>query len=184
MSLSAPPKLFLGSTKKKTQEDNDRPSIPPAPKAHLTAQGIVYEVDIPVDDSRKNEKQAVEPQKQDDRDPHGEEIGSRETNPPVFRVEESRGVPITAFEYGQAKRCAAQENLLKRRLGEDAVRVDPSLASSQGSSIRSEVPLDEALTTSIVASPLGPGRLRLLSGISASFAPGTLTALMGSSGAG
>ena len=32
--------------------------------------------------------------------------------------------------------------------------------------------------------PLAPGRLRLLSGITATFSPGTMTALMGSSGAG
>ncbi|CAB9520211.1 transporter G family member [Seminavis robusta] len=86
--------------------------------------------------------------------------------------DESYSVPITTGEYGQTGRGSLAEGLLKRRLGDDAVKSESSHLSVASQTIRVELP------------PTEPGRLRLLGGVSASFEPGTLTALMGSFGAG
>lgn len=127
-------------------EKNDT-MIPPAPAAHLTANNIVYDVDVEIsdEDKAKKEDKIVDEDKQ------------------------AQSVPITCDSYGQRGKGVLTEAILQKRLGVDAI--NSSIASSQ-SSIRAEL------------QPTQPGRLRLLSGITASFEPGTLTALMGSSGAG
>lgn len=86
--------------------------------------------------------------------------------------DESR-VAITAREYGQVGNGVVQEKLIRPQLGEDALTVRDSAASSY-----------QATSGPTQLDPPEPGRLRLLSGITASFEPGTLTALMGVSGAG
>jgi len=143
-------------------ESNEKAPIPPAPKAHLTARNIVYEVDVPInpeDDPKKEEQD--------------EDISmENETLNGSIDEDEEEHALITARSYGQTGRGMATEWVLKRRIGEDAVSDSPSKSLSVASSIVShqEEP--------------APGRLRLLNGITCSFEPGTLTALMGSSGAG
>jgi hypothetical protein len=135
-------------------EAND--DIPLSPPAHLTARDIIYEVDVAT-----IEEEATAPEKA-----QGEP--SENGNSQELFYDQSPGMPVTARQYGQVGNSARQEWMIKRRLGEDAL--GRSVNSSCGSSIRTEL------------IPPGPGRLRLLSGITASFEPGTLTALMGSSG--
>lgn len=153
----------MGAEETAAFAEGDSPSslVPAAPPAHLTARNIVYEVDIdpPADEETKeSEESLLEAEADDDSD-----------------SESSVGNLITAREFGQTGKGALAEYVLERQLGKSALR-----ASSHMSSTRSkpgDVHADEM-------EPPAPGRLRLLSGITASFEPGTLNALMGESGAG
>jgi len=101
----------------------------------------------------------VPPKEEKDKNGKAEDVNENET----------QNISITVNSYGQQGRGAIQEKILKQRLGVDAIN---SSATCSETSIRVEMEHTQ------------PGRLRLLSGITASFKPGTLTALMGSSGAG
>lgn len=156
MSLSAPPSWMTNMKKDNVSlssgEDTKNKNgsvIPPAPSAHLTAQRIVYEVEVPIEDVKDTPK--VEKDKS---------LKGTEFELPAEENDESHGVK-TVENYGQRGRGAIQEQILKRRLGESAI--NDSVSSAQ-SSIQVEL------------KPTQPGRLRLLSGITASFEPGTLTA--------
>jgi len=160
MSLTAPPwyKSRKGGRIGSGIEKEANDDIPLPPPAHLTVQNIVYEVDVPI----LEEGETTPENEHGDSSPkNGNALGLVE--------DESPGMPITARQYGQVGNSARQEWMIKRRLGEDAL--GHSVNSSRGSSIRTEL------------RPPGPGRLRLLSGITASFETRTMTALMGSSGA-
>jgi len=182
MSLSAPPAWLskmrnnksVNTTNQSMKRDKGDSSIPSAPPAHLTAKGIAYEVDVPIGEV---EEQKTNEQKNSEKIFPGEALSQKPSSP--VEEEEFYGVPITAGEYGQARRGAAQERLLRFRLGNDAVNADASISSAMAStSIRSELSASNRLP------PTEPGRLRLLNNITASFKPAQLTALMGSSGAG
>eukprot|EP00565_Helicotheca_tamesis_P005194 CAMPEP_0185727222 /NCGR_PEP_ID=MMETSP1171-20130828/2966_1 /TAXON_ID=374046 /ORGANISM="Helicotheca tamensis, Strain CCMP826" /LENGTH=1454 /DNA_ID=CAMNT_0028395737 /DNA_START=41 /DNA_END=4405 /DNA_ORIENTATION=- len=155
------------------EDETDGDEIPSAPLAHLTCDTIVYEVDVDIDP----EESKVEVKPEDE---------SVNENPGVTASisyndadEEESALPITAREYGQVGRGAATEWLLKKRLGESSVR---SLRSE--SALVADAKIDSSGVHIAELAPAEPGRLRLLSGITGSFRPGTTTALMGSSGAG
>lgn len=155
-SLTAPP--WSGVSKKSSIETESAATasgIPSAPPAHLTAKNIVYEVDVEV--------------KADDSETKGDEtVNLMESAPEASDDEGSQmGSLVTARDYSQVGNGALSELVLKPKLG---VTSSKSLIAS--SLQESELELPE------------PGRLRLLSGITASFEPGTLNALMGESGAG
>lgn len=186
-------------------------AIPAAPKAHLTCSKIVYEVDVPIvedepaDDTDK--EQGVD--EEVDKSAAGQRM-SRGTvdSKTASLIEHERSahsdIPRTARDYGQAGRGSLQEWVLKRRLGSDAL--SSGLVDYQRIGGGSHAtPFKTASTKSVSSSsgstslagdeeggfvdedgldPPEPGRLRLLSCITASFTPGTMTALMGESGAG
>jgi len=168
--LSSPPWQSTSVTKAENSDEGGgeqerKSSIPLAPPAHLTIKDIVYEVDVStVPDEAKGGEEAQRSAKGD--------IAQANEN-------EFRGIPITTHEYGQANRGVAQEWVIRRQLGDDALSVHSSVSSSPAVS-----DVKPNGTSDFVLDPPEPGRLRLLSGITASFEPSTLTALMGSSGAG
>lgn len=159
-SLTAPP--WSGVCKKSSIEaDSSSASdsgIPPAPPAHLTAKNIVYEVDVELPAADDGEKKG------------DETVNLMEAAPEASNDEDSQlGSPITARDYSQVGNGALSEFVLKPKLGVGSSKSKSSINSLQQ-------PEHEE--------PPEPGRLRLLSGITASFEPGTLNALMGESGAG
>ncbi|KAL3909226.1 MAG: hypothetical protein SGILL_008169, partial [Bacillariaceae sp.] len=181
MSLASPPPGFRRSKTDKVKNADPTESerekflqslIPDAPKVHLTASNIVYEVDVPI----LNETDGKDDAKKDDM-----EQQESETEEDVDEDDELR--PKTPLQYGQQGNGAAAEWLLEKRIGEGAVKKPPTIG----------IPSDRATTASstrgsnefspALKSP-EPGRLRLLSGITCTFEPSSLTALMGSSGAG
>lgn len=196
MSLTAASdtKHLLKGKKSVTQEIVDKSattSVPLPLPIHLRAKDIVYEVDVPIEQKDTKEKVEDEDIDGDEEDPGvakvftGERSQSAETSM-RFPVESHQVAPITAREYGQARKGAAQALFLRRALGEEALASNAS-SSSASTSIRfdslSAAEASEA-TTGHYLEPPEPGRLRLLSGVTATFEPGTMTALMGSSGAG
>ena len=80
------------------------------------------------------------------------------------------GSPYTARGYGQTGNGALAEFVLKRQLGDSAVRSDSTRSSAKRS-------ITYSLTQQTELEAPEPGRLRLLSGITASFEPGTLNAV-------
>jgi hypothetical protein len=82
-------------------------------------------------------------------------------------------IPLTARDYGQTGKGALADFVLSRQ----------GLQQRTSSSLVSSVSKASVLQVTEIDPP-EPGRLRLLSGITASFEPGTLNALMGESGAG
>lgn len=160
-SLTAPP--WSGVSKKSAIEVEssvaDDSGVPLALPAHLTVKNIVYEVDVepPSDDEKKGDETV------NLMESAAEESDDKDTQ---------LGSPITARDYGQVGNGALTEFVLKPKLGANAVRL-----SSSKSTVISSLQQREL-------EPPEPGRLRLLSGITASFEPGTLNALMGESGAG
>jgi ABC-type multidrug transport system ATPase subunit len=174
-----------GEEDEKDGDNKSATGIPEAPKVHLTARQIVYEVDVdlPPEEkkkTKKNNKSAGNTQQPDTSTTTEENVDTDEHTD-----------AITSKEYGQTGRGAAQEWMLKRRMGGDCLS---SKASSGFSStitndavknLSQEEVLEEGVAENVLelAAP-APGRLRLLSGITSSFLPATMTALMGSSGAG
>ena len=172
-------------------------SVPLPLPIHLRAKDIVYEVDVPIE-PKDTKKQTGEDEKEGGQDEETAGVadaftktstGKRSTSAEKsaqFLVESDLGVPITAREYGQARKGAAQALVLRRALGEEALSSNVG-SSSASTSIRfdslSAAEVNDA-TTGHHLEPPEPGRLRLLSGVTATFKPGTMTALMGSSGAG
>lgn len=180
MSLSTPPWVKSEKDKSKLDLEASAQSIPPAPPAHLTAKNIVYEVDVPI----------VEPTPDETSSPEDKSERLRETiqmNAPDSDFDE---IPRTARDYGQKGKGAAQEWVIRRRLGDGALSASNSTLSSSLSTLASINNMSVMTTTledgSVVVDldPPEPGRLRLLSGITCSFRPSTMTALMGESGAG
>ena len=178
MSLAAPPPDWLTGVGKKRKESATVPDakavddspIPKAPQIHLTARNIVYEVDIPIVEETKDDKKA-----------HVVEETEEEKDVDMFDSDEA---PLrTAREYGQKGRGKASEWLISKRLGEDAIH-NPRTSSSRSNTASSGSKRSSEEDAAVELQPPVPGRLRLLSGITASFEPGTMTALMGSSGAG
>lgn len=182
MSLAAPPpdwvtgeknemKKICSTTLEETLSDVGS-LIPRAPKIHLTVCNLVYEVDVPI----VEEKEPAEKETPADMEKQETAIVHSEEQMDIFALDEE-GPLLTAREYGQAGRGRASEWILQKRLGKGAVNTSLSIHSRPSSRI--------SLQQDVMAlGPAAPGRLRLLSGISASFEPGTMTALMGSSGAG
>lgn len=166
-SLSAPP--WKGVHKKTSEDtiksaidmanspDADSSGVPQAPPAHLMAKSIVYEVDVDIDED--------EGEKNNETEGFLESATDDDTD-----NDYSVGTPRTAREYGQTGNGMLAEYVLTRQLGDSALRI----SSMKSSASMQQRQLD----------PPEPGRLRLLSGITASFEPGTLNALMGESGAG
>ena len=161
-SLSEPP--WKGMFKKKRAKSNatsldissnvETTNVPSAPSVHLVAKDIVYEVDVDIPNEEEKEED-------DERESLTVESVSDEDDGETL---------ITAREYGQTGNGALAEFVLSRQ----------GLKTSYMESSR-------VSTTSLLQTdldPPDPGRLRLLSGITASFEPGTLNALMGESGAG
>jgi len=176
MSLRAPPdykSMTSGAGKEKdgTMTDEETTSIPKAPSAHLTARSIVYEVVVPIEEPRSANSDAGS--KEDETNAKPSSAASLSS----LYDSDANDPPITALEYGQTRRGAAQEWVLKQRLG------DSSLSRSNGGSSADASARQLSLKSGRLDPP-EPGRLRLLSGITATFEPGTMTALMGSSGAG
>lgn len=162
MALQIPPweqpsKELAPSSEVKEGDSSGNSSIPKAQPAHLTAKDTVYEVDIPIEE----------------KEPVTEDVELATESDRSFFDDDPADTQITAREYGQAGRGAAQKWLVKSLLGE----------SSLGSA-RSSIATKSKETQVLDLEPPQPGRLRLLSGITSSFEPGTMTALMGSSGAG
>ena len=198
MSLTAASgtKHLLKGKKAVTPEIVDKSatsSVPLPLPIHLRAKDIVYEVDVPIEPKDTKEKTGEDDKEEDpdEEDPGVAKAFTGERSPSAersmqFPVESDLGVPITAREYGQARKGAAQALVLRRALGEEALASNVG-SSSASTSIRfdsiSAAEANEA-TTGHHLEPPEPGRLRLLSGVTATFEPGTMTALMGSSGAG
>ncbi|KAL7497070.1 hypothetical protein ACHAWT_008446 [Skeletonema menzelii] len=162
-SLRAPPSAQRKSSPKESAIGGvaDTSGVPSAHPAHLTASNIVYEVDVEpsADDDGKNK---------DDEKVNLVENAAEE----IEDEDDSQlGHPRTARDYGQVGNGALTEFVLRRELGNSDLR---SSSMQKYSAQQSEPELQ----------PPQPGRLRLLSGITASFEPGTLNALMGESGAG
>ena len=156
-------------------------SVPLPSPIHLRAKGIVYEVDVPIE----KEETEVQDVNKDEENSGASESKSAKASGNVL-VESNPAVPLTAREYGQVGRGAAQARLLRRALGEDALTSQVVSSAASTTSIRFDS-LSTAEANAVKSEdlePPEPGRLRLLSGINASFEPGTMTALMGSSGAG
>jgi len=134
--------------------------IPSAPSAHLTAKDIVYEVDVDIPDEEEKKEE-------DERESLVLESITEESN--VDSTESA----LTARDYGQKGKGALFEYVLsKQGLKTSSVESFRTSSASKASVIQTDL------------DPPQPGRLRLLSGVSASFEPGTLNALMGESGAG
>ena len=178
MSLAAPPPdWFTGIGKKKKEsptvpdaKPDDDSLIPKAPQIHLTARNIVYEVDIPI----------VEEKSDDQKDPG---VNEEEEKKRIDTADSAEAPLLTAREYGQTGRGKASEWLISKRLGEDAIH-NPRTSSIRSSDTNNRSKKGSEADPAEELQPPAPGRLRLLSGITASFEPGTMTALMGSSGAG
>lgn len=163
--MRAPP--WKGVNKKSSDAEacsavylNDNPDVesgvPSSPPAHLTAKNIVYEVDIDPPAGAKedsNEAEALLESTDDD---------TNDDSP--------MGSPYTARGYGQTGNGALAEFVLKRQLGDSAVRSDSTRSSAKRS-------ITYSLTQQTELEAPEPGRLRLLSGITASFEPGTLNAV-------
>ena len=183
MSLSAPPWLRSHKDKNNSNRHVDLslvPSIPPAPPAHLTAHNVVYEVDIPIAES--TEELTDSPKDESDEAPEAVQLHSPDR--------EFHDAHRTARDYGQWGKGAAREWAIRRRLGDSALSTG-SAASSSLSSFGAPIDSTAAFTSTLedgsvemILDPPEPGRLRLLSGITCSFRPSTMTALMGESGAG
>jgi ABC-type multidrug transport system fused ATPase/permease subunit len=168
--------LIKGKEAAKVGVEQETSTVPPAPPAHLTAQDIVYEVDVKPEPEKKEEEKKEEET--------GSPKSGNATTTRTSVVDSEAVIPITAREYGQARKGAAQEWVLKRAVGEGSLSLRSTVSSTGPNSIR----VDELVAAEAGAvddlDPPAPGRLRLLSGITATFSPGTMTALMGSSGAG
>eukprot|EP00978_Attheya_sp_CCMP212_P023184 scaffold70400_cov54-Attheya_sp.AAC.2 len=172
MSLAAPPwygsrQKHVGSSLVLEQYNDEANLIPGAPSAHLTVKDIFYEVDVLVETAEPT------PEKVSKAD--GRMTQAEDDYDQFWRDGASHDIPMTARDYGQVGKGAASEWVIKRRLGEDA------LSGSASSSVTTSFQSSEKF---LKLDPPEPGRLRLLSGITASFEPGTMSALMGSSGAG
>jgi len=162
-------------------------AVPRAPPLHLTAKDVVYEVDYVAPKEKEEEREkggANEKGKAEMKD--GDQSVATIPDSSILDVDEP--MPMTAREYGQPGKGAAREWILKRTLGEDALSSRSVLSSAASSGI---VGIDELEAVEAGAAdaagdldPPEPGRLRLLSGITATFPEGSMTALMGSSGAG
>jgi ABC-type multidrug transport system fused ATPase/permease subunit len=192
MSLAAPRPGWLAGDNKDQETRNDmvpvaiaedESSIPKAPRVHMTACNIIYEVDIPIvddggeDDKRKSQSIDVE----NDVDGDYSKNGREESN--IIDSDEKQ--LQTALEYGQVGRGRASEWIISRRLGNGAISSSArstTRSSAATGSIASKA--GDGTGSSFALQAPAPGRLRLLTGITASFEPGTMTALMGSSGAG
>ena len=169
-SLTAPPwkGLMKGGEKSSVAEGTaflmsgaeDSSGVPTAPPAQLTAKNIIYEVDV---DPPVDEKDIMDASKE------AEEGLLEATTDDLDSVSITRAI-ITAREYGQTGKGALAEYVLKRQLGESSLRTSSDMSSMKSAEAELE--------------PAAPGRLRLLSGITAAFEPGSLNALMGESGAG
>jgi hypothetical protein len=96
--------LLQGKPSMKVESDPRTSSVPPAPVVHFTAKDITYEVDV---DVKSNDKQKEEntPKRTPDMDEAGSE-GSRAFEY-ADNLDLSERVPITAREYGQARKGAA-----------------------------------------------------------------------------
>ena len=135
--------------------------VPSAPSAHLTAKVVVYEVDVDIPDE--------EEKKEEDND----ERESLMLESITESDEDSTEGALTAQNYGQKGKGALVEYVLsKQGLKTSSVESSRTSSASKASLLQTDL------------GPPQPGRLRLLSGVSASFEPGTLNALMGESGAG
>lgn len=157
-------------------------SIPAAPPAHLMSKDIVYEVDVPIkseDDEKKGDKKKPEPSTA--KSEAEREVAA--TSDPV-PVDDDERVLLTARDYGQPGKGVAQEWVLKRTVGAESLSLRNTMSSAVSKSIRIESLTAAEAGTADGLEPPAPGRLRLLSGITSTFSPGTMTALMGSSGAG
>lgn len=157
-------------------------AVPPAPMVHLTAKAMVYEVDY----KAPKENLAEKPNE-------GKRSSTRVSTNHSADMEDGFQL-VTTREFGQYGKGAAQEWVLGRTVGDQALS-RRSISTRSGSLVeplarslkQSVAPLRQsAIGGSFVAEldPPAPGRLRLLTGVSASFKPKTMTALMGSSGAG
>ena len=170
MTLTAPPwkksnNVAPDNEVEKGDVVDESSSIPPAPSAHLTARGTVYEVDITI---VEEEQPAT-----------GGNVSAKGSSSSVLD-DVSAEVLVTAREYGQTGKGATKEWAVKKILGEDAISSCAYLkVTSEPNTVKIKSPVQ-----AIELAPPEPGRLRLLSGITASFEPATMTALMGSSGAG
>jgi len=179
---------FLSKDKGKTyddeKEEKKKSSVPSAPPAHLTARDIVYEVDVAISPDDNDKKKAKDEGEKAVSEEPKEELGGGSATARSASFESDERVPITAREYGQARKGAAQEWVLRRTLGVEALSTR-SFPASDSKSIRveDEIAAAEAGVAQDLEPP-EPGRLRLLSGVTATFSPGSMTALMGSSGAG
>jgi len=179
MSLSTPPWVRSKKDKKdgKVNLDDATQSIPSAPPAHLTAKNITYEVDVPIDESTSDDIISTN-------DGKGAKLPETIQVTPDSEFDE---IPRTARDYGQRGKGAATEWMIRRRLGDSALSASSESSSSSFSPLGSANNISaSAMTTtledgSVVVDlePPEPGRLRLLSGITCSFRPSTMTALMG-----
>ena len=144
--------------------DGDSSGVPAAPPAHLTAKDIVYEVDVDL----------PSPSAESEREVDAETAGLVEADidNDESDAESSTSILVTAREYGQTGNGALAEFVLKRQLGETAVARTSSKQSSEVSTVTSA-----SVQPQMMLEPPAPGRLRLLSGITASFEPGTLNAV-------
>ena len=192
-AASSTKNLLKGNKPAKPEEEEagtSKARVPLPSPIHLRAKDIVYEVDVPIE-PKECEREEEKDGDADEENPSvtkglaGSRSKSAETST-QFLVESELGMPLTAREYGQAKKGAAQALVLRRALGEGALSLN-SESSLASTSIRfdslSVAEVNEA-TANHGLEPPEPGRLRLLSGVTATFEPGTMTALMGSSGAG
>ena len=89
--------------------------------------------------------------------------------------------PLTAENYGQPGKGAIRELAIKRTLGSSALSIRDATSSLKQSTTRANSKnelsaIEEGHSDELP--PPEPGRLRLLSGITASFEPGSMTALM------
>ena len=159
-SLSEPP--WKGISKKIRAKSNagspdiSSNNVPPAPSVHLVAKDIVYEVDVDIPNKEEKEE-----------DDESERLTVESISD---EDEDNAETPITARKYGQTGNGALAEFVLSKQ----GLKTSYMASSRVSTASLLETDLD----------PPDPGRLRLLSGITASFEPGTLNALMGESGAG
>lgn len=163
-SLSIPP--WKGLYKKNQAQNSaaldisnniETTDVPAAPPAHLVAKDIVYEVDVKIADEKEKASDEL-----------SESLLESKTDDLDYNDEVD--IPLTARDYGQTGKGALADFVLSRQGLQQ--RTSSSLVSSVSKEQVTEI------------DPPEPGRLRLLSGITASFEPGTLNALMGESGAG
>lgn len=162
-------------------EPKAQSSVPAAPPAHLTSKDVVYEVDIPIKSDKDEKKEEEKVMKETKTSwEGGAEPGDESVRDPLLVDDDERAL-LTARDYAQPGKGIAKEWVLKRTVGSDSFR---SSTSSSPEFIRVEALAAAEDGTADELEPPAPGRLRLLSGITSSFSPGTMTALMGSSGAG
>mmetsp|Transcript_21211 Transcript_21211/g.38511 ORF Transcript_21211/g.38511 Transcript_21211/m.38511 type:complete len:129 (+) Transcript_21211:1587-1973(+) len=96
----------------------------------------------------------------------------------------SERVPITAREYGQARKGSCSGMGFEASGWREALSVRSSMSSAYPKTIRVDSLAVAEAGAILDLEPPAAGRLPLLSGVTATFSPGTMTALMGSSGAG